>query len=90
MVYLGYTQGIFGVLRASRLQIMVNLCMQSKKTALDVAVECEHWLVVELLMEADQVGVILTIWSSTPGGELHGKTKSSLRMTLDAYLNLTL
>ena len=84
MVYLGYTQGIFGVLRASRLQIMVNLCMQSKKTALDVAVECEHWLVVELLMQADQVGIILTILSSTPGRELHGKTKSSLRMMLDA------
>ena len=84
MVYLGYTQGFFGVLRASRLQIMVNLCMQSKKTALDVAVECEHWLVVELLMQADQVGIILTILSSTPGRELHGKTKSSLRMMLDA------
>ena len=84
MVYLGYTQGIFGVLRASRLQIMVNLCMQSKKTALDVAVECEHWLVVELLMQADQVGIVLTILSSTPGRELHGKTKSSLRMMLDA------
>jgi len=60
MVYLGYTQGFFWFCKASRLQIMVNLCMQSKKTALDVAVECEHWLVVELLMQADQVGVVLT------------------------------
>jgi len=60
--------------------------MQSKKTALDVAVECKHWLVVEMLMQADQVGILLTIVSSTPGRELHDKTKSSLRMTLDALL----
>jgi len=39
--------------------------MQSKKTALDVAVECKYWLVVELLMEADRVGLLPTILSST-------------------------
>ena len=32
--------------------------MQSKKTALGVAVEYEHWQIVELLTESDQVGEI--------------------------------
>ena len=61
MVYLGYTQGFFGFLRLPGYRLWsICACMQSKKTALDVAVECEHWLVVELLMQADQVGVVLT------------------------------
>ena len=65
---------------------MVNLCMQSKKTALDVAVECEHWLVVELLMKADQVSVILTILNGTPCRELQDKIISQGCLML--YLNL--
>ena len=47
---------------------------QAGKTAYDVAVECQHWQVVEMLMEAGskQVRAITNVWTTVTITNMYG------------------